>query len=162
MGLILSVRAGHNASACIGENGQIRHAVQEERLNGEKNYWGFPKLAVRACIEAVGAKPRDVEAVAVCLLWSIANPEHELALGRLIQSELPDVPFTLSHQLNPVMREYRRTSCTAIDASLKPLMQAHLREVTAELRQLGYTGEMLAANSLGGVMPVEDLANAPI
>jgi carbamoyltransferase len=63
MGFILSVRAGHNASACIGEGGKIRHAVQEERLNGEKNYWGFPKLALRHCMAAVGASARDLDAV---------------------------------------------------------------------------------------------------
>ncbi len=105
---------------------------------------------------------RGVEAVAVSLLWSIANPAHELALGRIIEEELPGVPYTLSHQLNPVMREYRRTSCAAIDASLKPLMQRHLKEVASELRALGFAGELLAANSLGGVMPIEDLADAPI
>ena len=98
----------------------------------------------------------------MALLWSIANPEHELALGRMIEAELPGVPYTLSHRLNPVMREYRRTSCAAIDASLKPLMQTHLREVAEELRELGYSGELYAANSLGGVMPIEDLAERPV
>ncbi len=63
-----------------------------------------------------------VEAVAVCLLWSIANPVHELALGELLERHLPGVPYTLSHALNPTLREYRRASSTAIDASLKPLM----------------------------------------
>lgn len=63
MGLILSVRSGHNASACIGSDGRILYGIQEERLNGEKNYWGFPKLAIQACLQAVGAKASDVEAV---------------------------------------------------------------------------------------------------
>ncbi|MBS0397850.1 MAG: hydantoinase/oxoprolinase family protein, partial [Proteobacteria bacterium] len=67
------------------------------------------------------------EAVAVCLLWSIANATHELQIGRMLSTMMPGVPFTLSHQLLPVMREYRRASATAIDASLKPLMQAHLK-----------------------------------
>ena len=55
-----------------------------------------------------------VEAVAVCFLWSIANPAHELAIGRLLEAELPGVPYTLSHQVNPVVREYRRASSAAI------------------------------------------------
>ena len=42
-----------------------------------------------------------VEAVGVCLLWSIVNPRHELAVGELLARALPDVPFTLSHRLNP-------------------------------------------------------------
>lgn len=59
----------------------------------------------------------------VCLLWSIANPVHELALGALIEELMPGVPYTLSHQLMPILREYRRASATAIDASLTPLIQ---------------------------------------
>jgi carbamoyltransferase len=56
---ILAIHAGHNASALIGDPSGIRHAVQEERLNGEKNYWGLP----RACMKAVGARPEDLAAV---------------------------------------------------------------------------------------------------
>ncbi|MBS1677006.1 MAG: hydantoinase/oxoprolinase family protein [Actinobacteria bacterium] len=109
-----------------------------------------------------GLARRGVEAVAVSLLWSIVNPAHELRVGELIARELPGVPFTLSHQLNPIVREYRRTSCAAIDASLKPIMQAHLREVATGLRELGFAGELLAANSLGGVIPMADLEARPV
>ena len=51
---------------------------------------------------------------------------------------LPGVPYTLSHQLVPILREYRRASATAIDASLKPLMQRHLREMSEDLRAAGF------------------------
>ena len=47
------------------------------------------------------------------------------------RASCPDVPFTLSHELNPIVREYRRASSTAIDASLKPLMQDYLRDAGA-------------------------------
>jgi N-methylhydantoinase A len=68
-------------------------------------------------------KKKRVEAVAVCLLWSIVNPVHELKVAAWIERILPGVPYTLSHQLNPIIREYPRASSTAIDASLKPFMQ---------------------------------------
>ncbi len=55
---ILAVRCGHNASACIGNRSKVLFGIQEERLNREKNYWGFPALSIRACLEAVGATPR--------------------------------------------------------------------------------------------------------
>jgi N-methylhydantoinase A len=105
---------------------------------------------------------RKVEAIAVALLWSVANGKHERALGDLIADELPGVPFTLSHQLNPIMREYRRTSCAAIDASLKPLMQSHLRSIESGLREAGLSGQLVAATSMGGVLPIEHLAERPI
>src|SRR5262245_46077070 len=61
---ILGLHAGHNASALIGDRSGIRLAIQEERLTGEKNYWGFPKRAVQFCMEHVGATPRDLISIA--------------------------------------------------------------------------------------------------
>lgn len=103
-----------------------------------------------------------VEAVGVCFLWSFANPAHEEAVGRLVERELPGVPYTLSHRLNPTMREYRRASSTVIDVSLKPLMQEHLHGMESDLQAAGFGGELVAAISVGGVMRVDDLVERPI
>jgi N-methylhydantoinase A len=103
-----------------------------------------------------------VEAVAVCLLWSIANAQHELRVGALLDEHLPGVPYTLSHALNPCMREYRRGSSAAIDASLKPIMTAYLRDLDGRLRAAGFAGRLLMITSGGGVMDVNDVAMAPI
>ncbi len=105
---------------------------------------------------------RGIEAVAVCLLWSIANPVHELEVGKLIKNLLPGVPFTLSHQLNPILREYRRASSTAIDASLKPLMQRYLTDLESDLRAAGYRNDILVSTSFGGVMHLVDVVKRPI
>ncbi len=85
-------------------------------------------LDVEATRETLrGLRDRGIEAIAVSLLWSIVDPRHEEAVAELIEEELPGVAYTLSHRLNPIIREYRRASSAAIDASLKPLMQRHLR-----------------------------------
>ncbi len=104
----------------------------------------------------------QVEAIAVSFLWAIVNPVHELAVAKLIEEVLPDVPYTLSHQINPIIREYRRTSSAAIDASLKPLMQHHLRDIDEGLSNSGFGGELVAATSFGGVMHMDDLTRRPI
>ena len=104
----------------------------------------------------------QVEAVAVCLLWSIANPVHELALGKLLEQHLPGVPYTLSHALNPTLREYRRASSAAIDASLKPLMTSYLRGLEDRLRGSGFAGRLLMVTSSGGVVDTADMASSPI
>ena len=83
--------------------------------------------------------------------------EHEKEIGRLIEQELPGVPFTLSHELIPIVREYRRASTTAIDASLKPLMQQHLREMESDLRAAGFSGELLIGTSAGGCQHVSEV-----
>lgn len=108
------------------------------------------------------ARELGVEAVAVCLLWSTANPDHELALGELLEQELPGVPYSLSHQINPIVREYRRASGTSIDASLKPLMQQHLPEIARGLAAEGFSGELLAASSAGGALPMPELIASPL
>jgi N-methylhydantoinase A len=104
----------------------------------------------------------EVEAVAVCFLWSIYNPAHELRVGALLDEHLPDVPYTLSHRINPALREYRRASATAIDASLKPLMGRYLGGLTERLDATGFKGRTLVLTSQGGMLDAHDLAQKPI
>lgn len=103
-----------------------------------------------------------VEAIGVCLLWSVVNPDHELAVGALLDAHLPGVPYTLSHRLNPTIREYRRASSACIDASLKPVMSAYFDGLTRRLQEAGFTGRVLIVSSTGGVMDAVDAARAPI
>ena len=117
-----------------------------------------------ATVIAIAQRLRDhgVEAVGVCLLWSIANPLHELKVEDILKRELPTVPITLSHRLNPTIREYRRATSTCIDASLKPLMGAYLRSLADCLRQEGFAGRLLVVTSQGGMVDAADMAEAPI
>jgi N-methylhydantoinase A len=103
-----------------------------------------------------------VEAVAVCLLWSIVNPEHETRVGELLAKHLPGVPVTLSHRINPSLREYRRASSACIDASLKPLMSRYVGGMTERLREEGFAGRVLMVTSQGGVMDANCVAEAPV
>jgi N-methylhydantoinase A len=130
----------------VGSQGEIVQALDED--------------AAVAVIEHV-ARAR-VESIAVCLLWSIANPAHELALGELLTRHLPGVPYTLSHALNPTLREYRRASSAAIDASLKPLMTSYLDSLEGRLREEGFAGRLLMVTSSGGVIDAADMAAEPI
>jgi N-methylhydantoinase A len=105
---------------------------------------------------------RGTEAIAVCLLWSIVNPKHELAVGSLIERHLSGIPYTLSHLINPSIREYRRAMSTALDASLKPIMGAYMNGLDARLRDAGFEGRLLVVTSQGGVMDAVDVARAPV
>ena len=103
-----------------------------------------------------------VEAIAVCLLWSIINPVHELRVAELLSSRLPAIPVTASHLLNPCIREYRRASAAAIDASLKPVMTRYIGGLCARLQDAGFSGRTLIVTSSGGALDAEDVAAAPI
>ena len=98
-----------------------------------------------------------VEAVAVCLLWSIVNPEHEQRGRRAARRGAARAsPYTLSHRLNPIVREYRRASSTAIDASLKPLMQrASARDRGRPARRRLRRASCFVVTSFGGVLPID-------
>jgi N-methylhydantoinase A len=130
----------------IGVGGEIVQPLDEASLEG--------------VIDRVEAA--EVEAVAVCLLWSPADPRHELRIGERLAARLPHVAVTLSHRLNPILREYRRAIAAAIDASLKPIMADYMGQLEARLRQSGFDGRVLIATSQGGVMDAADAATAPI
>ena len=104
-----------------------------------------------------------VEAVGVCLLWSVANPAHERRVGELLAEHLPGVEVTLGHRINRISREYRRASSTVIDASLKRLMRSHLTDVDRRLRALGFAGEPLMVTHLsGGVQRLDEACEYPL
>lgn len=132
-----------------------------ERMNAEGGVVNPIDLEkARDIIEKLGRI--CIEAVAVSLLWSIANSDHERQLAGLIEEILPGVQYTLASELNPIIREFPRTSAAAIDASLKPLMQRHLADLKTDLPGSGFKGELLVSSSSGGVMHIDDVQQKPI
>jgi N-methylhydantoinase A len=115
--------------------------------------------AMRAVEELVKSA---VEAVAVCFLWSIVNPAHELRFATLLDRHAPRLPYTLSHRLNPTVREYRRASSAAIDASLKPLISSYLTDLGRRLRESGFAGRPLVVTAGGGLLDFDDVIRTPI
>src|SRR3954447_21877868 len=132
-----------------------------ERIDSEGDVFRpLDEASVERAIDE--ARGLGAEAVAVSLLWSIVNPAHELRIGELLEERWAGVPYTLSHRLNPVIREYRRASSTAIDASLKPLMQEYLATLDSDLRAAGYTGHLFIATSFGGAWRPAQVVERPI
>jgi len=128
-----------------------RHLTFEIRERMDSDGTAFVELdedSVRAAIEA--ATGLGARAIGVSLLWSTVNPAHELRVGELIAEHAPGVAYTLSHQLNPIVREYRRASSTVIDASLKPVMQDFLRALESDLAGAGFRGQLFVSSSFGG------------
>jgi N-methylhydantoinase A len=114
-------------------------------------------------IEELGrVKAAGVQAVAVCFLWSIANAAHERRMGELIEKHLPGIPYSLSSVVSPSLREYRRTSATAIDASLKPLVSASVAELEGRLRAAGFVGVLTLVTSSGGQTGSAEIVRKPV
>jgi carbamoyltransferase len=101
-----------DASAAIVQDGEVVFAIAEERLNRVKHYAGFPALAVKACLDALGARITDVDHVAVGqdsaanltekVQYALANPAKILNLIRLRQRKeaMQDVRSLLTKALD--------------------------------------------------------------
>jgi len=107
-------------------------------------------------------KNAGVEAIAVCLLHSYANPAHEEALGGIIASVYPEAYVTLSHHIMREYREYERTSTTAVNAYVGPVVARYLDSLQERLGRQGFKGEVLVMQSGGGVMSLESAIQTPV
>ncbi len=85
-----------------------------------------------------------VESIAICFLHAYANPENEKAVAEALAG-LPWV--CCSHEVCPEIREYERTSTTAINAYVGPLMDRYLGQLEHQRR---YRISILQSN--GGFM----------
>ena len=104
----------------------------------------------------------DVDAIAVCLLHSYANPAHERALGEALRQALPGVTVALSHEVLPEFKEYERMSTTAINAYVSPVMDRYLRRLEQTISEAGLKSEVYIMQSNGGTMGVETAIERPV
>lgn len=102
------------------------------------------------------------EAIAVGLIWSVVNPAHERRVGEIIKAAWPEIPVTLSHELNPITREYKRIISATIDASISPIIRRYIEDLQDALREENFAGELLLANCVGGMMPAGEMIRRPI
>ena len=113
--------------------------------------------AAIAALEAQG-----VEAVAVCLLHAYANPAHERAIGEALRARHPEWYLSLSSAIVREVREYERTSTTALNAYVGPVVTRYLASLEALLAERGFRGRLLIMQSNGGVMSVEAARVRPV
>jgi len=78
-----------------------------------------------------------VDAIAVSLLWSFANPDHEQRPRKLIEQESPGTYVSLSSDVSPKMREYARTVTTVMNAQVGPTLRDYLAPLKGELAAWG-------------------------
>ncbi len=102
-----------------------------------------------------------VEAVAICLLNSYVNDEHEIEVERLVRERLPGAAVSRSSAVLPLIREYDRTSTTVINAYLQPVLGDYLGRLAEALHDAGSRAPILMLQSSGGVMPAAEAAQLP-
>ena len=111
---------------------------------------------------AARAREHGVEAIAVGLLHSYANPEHERRIGTLLAEVLPDVPVTLSCEVCPEIREYERLSTACANAYVQPRMARYLSALDGALKRLGLSCPFMLMTSGGGLTDLDTAVRFPV
>ena len=117
-----------------------------------------------ASVDAAIARIRreKVESIAVCLLNSFANADHERRVGARLREALPGVSVSLSCDVLPEAKEYERTSTTVINAYVRPVVDRYLRGLLASLAERGIHAPLLTMQSNGGVASAASAMERPI
>jgi N-methylhydantoinase A len=95
----------------------------------------------------------NVEGVAICLLNAYVNPDHEQRLRELVREVLGEIPVSISSETSPLAKEYARASTTVIDVFMKGIFGEYAHELDAELRALGFTGDLNFADCAATLLP---------
>jgi N-methylhydantoinase A len=105
---------------------------------------------------------RGIEAVAVAFLNSFMNGAHEARAKEIILEEMGDaVRVCTSAETLPEVREFERTSTTAANAYLMPVIETYLEQLESALRAWGYAGQILVTHSGGGVITARSAQRVP-
>jgi N-methylhydantoinase A len=117
---------------------------------------------VRQAARCIGAGGFD--AVAVCYLFSFANPEHERRTRRILEEDLPALRgrISLSSDVLPLHREYERTSTTAVSASLMPLLKSYFDRLEARVRAEEPDANLLIMQNTGGLVTPSRAGDLPV
>lgn len=114
------------------------------------------KLDKKNVMEVISKlKKLEVESIAVCLLHSYINPEHEKELKQIILENLPDISITISSDILPEFREYERMSTTVINAYVMPSIERYLSDLRNEIKEMGISSDLYIMQSNGGIIPAE-------
>jgi N-methylhydantoinase A len=115
---------------------------------------------VRQVAAQIRAIP-EIEAVAVCLLFSYLNPSHELRVKDILIRELQDKAISVSYDVLPKWKEYERASTTIADAYLKPVVSRQLKSMRGRLDEADVRAPAVIIKSNGGEMTLEAAADSP-
>ena len=103
-----------------------------------------------------------VEAIAVCLINSFANPAHELMIKDIVTRKAPGLTLSISWEVLPEIKEYERTSTTVLNAYVMPIVANYLRGMRGNLDAAGIAAPLLLMQSNGGLTTAAAAMTRPI
>ena len=143
---LVSRRLRFEVDERMGPHGEVKKALDE--------------AGVAAVVERI--KGHGIEALAICLLHSYANPVHERRIAGIARAALPAGVFiTCSSDVLPELREYERTSTTVINAYVGPVVANYLNSLLDKLASIGIRAPLQVMQSNGGIMRTEAVMAKP-
>jgi N-methylhydantoinase A len=140
-----------------------RHRVREvqERVSADGRV--MIPLNVKIVRDQIRAlKEAGSESLAIVLLFSFLNPNHENKLGKIAQDYFPERSVFLSSQISPEFREFERTSTTVVAAAVAPKVLSYLGAIRDELDAQGWQrDDLYIMHSGGGTLPPQEAIKKP-
>ncbi len=115
-----------------------------------------------ADVRAQLAKLEGIDALAVSLINSFADPAHEQRIAAIAAEVLPGVPVSLSSDVLPELREYERTVTTVANGYVQPQVKRYVETLAGTLREGGVAGELAILRSDGGLSAAGAAVAAPV
>ncbi len=120
------------------------------------------KLRPHEVVEALDGPGPEIEALAVCFLYSFLDPTHEQQVAAQVRERFPHCYVSLSSEVSPEFREYERLSTTVLNAYLGPLISRYVRRFDDEVRRLGVPVAPYINQSNGGIISVAAATSHPV
>jgi N-methylhydantoinase A len=137
----------------------LRRGVRERMLADGSELHELDEASAREQLDVLARC--NVQGVAICLVNAYVNPAHELRLRELVREALGDVAVSISSETSPLAKEYARASTTVIDVFMKLIFTGYARELDAQLRDLGFAGDLNFADCAATLLPWEEALQAP-
>tara|TARA_Y100000766_G_scaffold171250_1_gene147024 strand:- start:622 stop:2661 length:2040 start_codon:yes stop_codon:yes gene_type:complete len=107
-------------------------------------------------------KLKKIDGIAICLLFAFLNPVNELKIKKILSKKFPNLPISLSSEVQPEFREYERFSTTTINAYLQPEVGKYMNNLKEGIFKIDPSIEVNIFQSSGGLTTVSSASNFPV
>jgi len=147
-----------NRRDSFGIDGRLSYQGDEV----QKMSLGSQQRLAELISESISDNADREHCIAVNLLFSYVNDEHEKEIARFLKSEFPQISLSISSQVAPIWREYDRASTTLADAYIRPLMTKFVSSLESGLQHYGYRRPWSVMKSNGGQMQSSAAGEMPV
>lgn len=116
--------------------------------------------AVREAVETL--KGRGAQSLAIVFINAYANAENERRALAAAQQAWGNEHVSASHQVLPEIREFERSSTTALNSYLQPVVGDYLGKLEGALKSQSFSGQFHIVQSNGGVMSTAMARRLPV